>query len=411
MKIFSGRTVIQVARKSRKNQPITPESMEFKVYKTAIYARLSREGQKEETIETQIEEVRRYIENRRIFELVDVYADNGYSGTSFQRPEFERLMEDLRNRKIDCIIVKDLSRFAREHIGAEDYLNNIFPFLGVRFIAVNDGYDNLNIEPQEYFLASFKNLAHAHFAAETSRKVAMAKRTLQEQGKFIGSRVSFGYRRDPDDKHKLIIDEEKAPFVRVLFERVAAGETLSAVCRDFNQYDTSGYQWTIPRLWAMLKKEQYKGTLVQRMTVTSFYKNEEMRRVPKEEQIRIENAVPAIVEPELWEKAQAAIVARHADRHRHAPENPYQNLVFCGKCGRKTASGFRSDIPDFTFNCTKCKSGVFAKGEQLNHAIREHLELPEQEPITRTLLLERFSRILIFDKKHFAFEDKAGDVS
>ncbi|MDE5557444.1 MAG: recombinase family protein [Ruminococcus sp.] len=162
-----------MARKSRKNLIDSTEKINFRVYKTAIYARLSKENQQGEKIETQIEEIKNYIENRRIFELVDIYADNGYSGTNFQRPEFERLMEDIRNRKINCIIVRDLSRFAREHIGAEDYLNNIFPFLGVRFIAINDGYDNLNIEPQEYFMTAFKNLAHEYFARETSRKVGM----------------------------------------------------------------------------------------------------------------------------------------------------------------------------------------------------------------------------------------------
>ena len=117
-----------MARKSRKNPTI--EKVNFKVYNTAIYARLSKENQTFEKIETQIEEVRNYMENRKIFELVDIYSDNGYSGTNFKRPEFERLMEDIRNRKINCIIIRDLSRFAREHIGAKDYLNNIFPFLG-----------------------------------------------------------------------------------------------------------------------------------------------------------------------------------------------------------------------------------------------------------------------------------------
>ena len=208
-----------MARKSRKNPIDSTEKINFKSYRTAIYARLSRENQQGEKIETQIEEVRDYMEKRRIFELIDIYADNGYSGTDFQRPEFERLMEDIRNRKINCIIVRDLSRFAREHIDANDYLNNIFPFLGVRFIAINDGYDNLNVEPQEYFMTSFKNLAHEYFAQETSRKVSKAKRELQKQGKFIGSKPAFGYKRDPDDKHKLVINEDEAVVIREIFQR------------------------------------------------------------------------------------------------------------------------------------------------------------------------------------------------
>lgn len=222
-----------MARKSRKNQVYDTEKINFKVYKTAIYARLSKENQQGEKIETQIDEIKNYIENRRIFQLVDVYADNGYSGTNFQRPEFERLMEDIRNRKIDCIIVRDLSRFAREHIGAEDYLNNIFPFLGVRFIAINDGYDNLNLEPQEYFMTAFKNLAHEYFARETSRKVGIVQRELQKQGKFVGSNPAFGYRCDPDDKHKLVINEEEAVIVREIFQKAADGETIYQIAKDF----------------------------------------------------------------------------------------------------------------------------------------------------------------------------------
>ena len=236
-----------MARKSRKNPINNTEKINFKVYKTAIYARLSRENQEFEKIETQIDEIRHYIENRRIFKLTDIYADNGYSGTNFRRPEFERLMEDVRNRKIDCIIVRDLSRFAREHIGAEDYLNNIFPFLGVRFIAINDGYDNLNLEPQEYFLASFKNLAHEYFAQETSRKVGMATRELQKQGKFISSKAPFGYRRDPDDKYKLIIKDDEAEIIRKLFERVANGETTVKISRDLGG------------IWTCLLYTNFKG--------------------------------------------------------------------------------------------------------------------------------------------------------
>ena len=310
-----------MARKSRKNQADSTEKINFRVYKTAIYARLSRENQEYEKIETQVEEVRNYIENHRIFELTDVYADNGYSGTNFERPEFERLMEDVRNRKIDCIIVRDLSRFAREHIGAEDYLNNIFPFLGVRFIAINDGYDNLNLEPQEYFLASFKNLAHEYFAQETSRKVGMATRELQKQGKFIGSKPPFGYQRDPDDKHKLIIKEDEAVIVREIFSRVASGETTIKISKDL------GGIWSISKICNILKNEVYKGVLVQHKTEKSLYKNEAFHKIPKNEQFRYEGAVPAIVTAELWNKVNALISERRFKKHEESPENPYKSLV------------------------------------------------------------------------------------
>ena len=124
---------------------------------TALYCRLSRDDKTDKesnSIANQKKMLSRFAKDNGLANT-RYYVDDGFTGTNFNRPDFERLMEDVRNRKIDCIIVKDLSRFAREHIGAEDYLNNIFPFLGVRFIAINDRYDNINLEPQEYFLASF----------------------------------------------------------------------------------------------------------------------------------------------------------------------------------------------------------------------------------------------------------------
>lgn len=395
-----------MARKSRKKQTDSTEKINFKVYRTAIYARLSRENQQYEKIETQIDEVRNYIESRKIFELIDIYADNGYSGTNFQRPEFERLMEDIRNRKIDCIIVRDLSRFAREYIGAEDYLNNIFPFLGVRFIAINDGYDNLNLEPQEYFLTSFKNLAHAYFAQETSRKVSMAKRELQKQGKFIGSKPSFGYKRDPDDRHRLIINEEEAVIVHEIFRRVADGETTVQISKDLVQREEKG-NWTAVKLGTLLKKEIYKGILVQHQTETALYKDETLHKISENERIKVKDAVPAIVSPELWEKANAKIAERQAKKHEGVPtEKPYKNLVFCGKCNKKVTYSFHRKSNDFIFNCERCRNGVFSFEKNMNIMVRNHLKLPENVEITADLLNEKFEKILIFDKKNIIFIDR-----
>ncbi len=398
-----------MARKSRKNH--LDFDTELKVYKTAIYARLSRENVGHEKIETQIEEVKKYLQNKPMFRLVEIYVDNGYSGMSFERPEFQRMMEDVRNQKIDCIVVKDLSRFAREHIGAEDYLNNIFPFLGIRFIAIHDGYDNIHVEPQEYFLASFKNFAHAYMAQETSRKVGTVKRALQEQGKFVGSKISYGYVRDSSDKHKLVINPEEAEFVKEIFVRIANGETATQVCKAMNQKDDSGYIWTVTRICSLLKKEIYKGTLVQRQTITAMYKNQKMQRVPKDQQIKIENAVPAIVSPELWKKAQDMVALRQAKRHEGIPDNPYKGLVFCANCGKKLITGFVRELDDFTFNCPTCKNGVYAKGKHLSQSVHENLHLPCDTEITSLLLLEHFDKILVTDRKHISYVLKGGEES
>lgn len=393
-----------MARKSRKKCSAS-DIMEQKIYKTAIYARLSREAQKTEKIEAQINEVKQYIAKRPYFQLIDVYADNGYSGTNFQRPEFERLMEDLRNKKIDCIIVKDLSRFAREYIGAGDYLNNIFPFLGVRFIAINDSYDNINIEPQEYFLASFKNIAHAHFAAETSRKVSASKRALQEQGKFVGNRAAFGYKIDPNDCHKLLVDEKQAAVVREIFTRVADGEKISNICKDLKDRNVLDKSCKI--YYQILKNEIYIGKLIQRKKMTSFYKNEGMRLVPKDEQICIENGVPAIISRELWQKANNAIAERERKRHEGIPDNPYKSLMYCGKCEKKLSGGFNRKKNDFTFSCAKCRNGVYTRGKYIKEAVGEYLGTPITE-LTSEFLGNSFDKILVFALTDITFIEKGG---
>ena len=392
-----------MARKSRKHFPDEKADV---IYRTVIYARLSRENPEQEKIETQIEEIRNYILKKPMFRLVNIYADNGYSGMNFNRPAFQQMMEDLRNRKIDCIVVRDLSRFAREHIGAEDYLNNIFPFLGVRFISIRDDYDNIHIEPQEYFIASFKNFAHSYMAQETSRKVSTVKQQMQEQGKFIGSKVAYGYMRDPADKHKLIPHPEQAAVVCEIFQRVANDENIKEICNILNEKETSGYVWTDFRIYAILKKEIYKGILIQRQTVTALYRNAPMQRVPKEQQIRSE--IPAIVSPELWEKAQSVLSERVRKKHEGIPENPYSGLMFCNKCGKKLSGGFRRDLQDFNFNCAKCRNGVFAKGKHINQAIFDYLKIPDTTEITNIFLSEKFEKILITDKNHISFIEKGG---
>ena len=400
-----------MARKSRKNSSDEPQ---MKVYKAAIYARLSREGQATETIETQIEEVKAHLKVRPFFQLVEVYADDGYSGTNFKRPAFERLMEDIRNAKIDCIIVKDLSRFGRNHIAVDEYLSNIFPFLGVRFIAVRDGYDNINVEPQEYFLVSFKNFAHAFFAQETSRKASMAKRALQEQGKYIGSRPPFGYKKDPADKHKLVIDEETAPIVREIFRRSADGELPTKIANDLNTREIltgRNAMWTHSRLHNLLTKEAYIGTLVQHAYEISLYKNIPFQSVPKDEHIRFENAFPAIIDREVWEKVQANIAARANPRYDDNPENIYKSYVFCGHCGYRAGCRLerRKPPPFYVFGCKNCKEqNVYATGKILDTAVRGQLNLPENAEISRDLITENFSKILVFNRDNIVFE--GGDM-
>jgi DNA invertase Pin-like site-specific DNA recombinase len=311
-----------MARKSRKNPTIENDILE-KVFKTAIYARLSNLNETE-VIDTQIQICKEYIEKRPHFKLIDIYADNGFTGVNFERPEFERLMEDIRNNLIDCIIVKDLSRFGRNHIAIGDYINNIFPFLGVRFIAISDNYDNINIEPEEYFLASFKNLVNAFFAAETSRKVSESKHKMQEEGKFVGAFAPYGYKKAPMDKHKLVIDEETAPIVRLIFQ-LAYTKTCSEIAEYLNAESIpiprgTGI-WNATKVGSILRKETYIGTMTSRILFQSLYKGEPQRLVPKNERLRFEDNIPPIIDKETFRQIREIFEKRRLKNIAKTPKN------------------------------------------------------------------------------------------
>lgn len=395
-----------MARKSRKSKP-EPEIIANKRYKTAIYARLSCKGKSEETIEAQVALIRSFLSDKPEFEVVAVFEDDGYSGTSWDRPAFQRMMEAVRSGSVDCIIVKDLSRFAREHIGAEDYLNNIFPFLGVRFIAVTDGYDNIRIEPQEYFLASFKNLAHAYFAQETSRKISQSIRVVQEKGLYIGSHAPFGYELVPDHPHELRINREQAAIVKEIFERFASGETYPDIVAAMQERYPGAAYWSETKIGRMLNCELYVGTVVSRKSAQAMYKGESWHKIPKEQQIRTENAAPAIISIELWERVHSSLMLRKT-KYSDMEVNPFEGLTFCALCGGEIRAAHHTKRKAFYFCCRKCKSGVYCNGGALMRLAAERLRLGEE--VTPEIAKQHISKIIIQDRKHITILDQEGNA-
>ena len=189
-----------MARTKRKVNPLVPMAMETvpqqRVYKTGGYVRLSVEDSGKpgaDTIEAQKELVLEYIETQPDMEFCGLYCDNGRTGTNFQRPEFERLMDDVRAGKIDCIVVKDLSRFGRNYKETGQYLEQIFPFLDVRFVAVNDSFDTLTAErSQDGYIVPLKNIMNEVYSRDISRNVSSALQTKQRNGEFIGAWAPYG---------------------------------------------------------------------------------------------------------------------------------------------------------------------------------------------------------------------------
>lgn len=200
-------------------------------YKVAGYLRLSKEdneNMESNSIVNQRELIEQYINGKEDLELIEYYIDYGYSGTNFNRPGFEKILQDMKNKKINCIIVKDLSGFARNHIEADMYFENIFPALNIRFISVIENIDSFeNPDSIDNLIVPFKNLLNDAYAKDISKKVKSALTAKRLNGEFIGTSATYGYLKNPKDKHKLIIDEEASKNVIKIFNDIIEGKTAS----------------------------------------------------------------------------------------------------------------------------------------------------------------------------------------
>ena len=336
-------------------------SMPKKVWKTALYLRLSRDdGDKAESnsIASQREILKEYVKQRPDMEIHDIYVDDGYSGTNFDRPDFNRMMDDIYAGKVNCVIVKDLSRFARNHTEGGTYLDKTFVKLGVRFIAINNQID-IGISGISSFDDLIKvgitNLMNEGQAATTSVNVRGTLNLRRQQGKFIGSFPTYGYLKDPDDKHHLIIDVETAPIVRMIFERFIAGESIIGITKNLNEMGIpnpsmykkqKGYNYKHPSgrsndgLWPdssvrrILQNRMYLGDMVQGRNTTYSYKIKQCRAIPKDEWIVVEGTHEPIIDHETFDNAQALFNKHIRKSPRKNNVDLFSGLVRCADCKR-----------------------------------------------------------------------------
>lgn len=213
-------------------------------YNACIYARLSRDdGDKLESdsIINQKALIRDFLSKHPEFHAVSEKTDDGYSGVNFDRPSFEKLIERIKKGKINCVIVKDFSRFGRDYIELGDYLERIFPFMGVGFISINDHYDSLEYKGTTGGLdVVMKNIVYDYYSKDLSVKVMTAKRAKMKRGLYIGGHVPYGYRRRKDDKHRIEIDPEAAEAVREIYDSAMDGMRTVDIAAQLNAkgYDT-----------------------------------------------------------------------------------------------------------------------------------------------------------------------------
>ena len=336
-----------------------------KTYNVGIYCRLSNDDERDGesvSIENQKLLLERYVWERGWNEI-DVYIDDGYSGTNFNRPGVKRLIEDAKAKRINIILVKDLSRFGRNYIEFGEYTDYLFPSIGCRFIALNNGIDTESSNGSTDVMC-FLNLFNEFYSRDTSKKVKAVKKACAENGKFMGTYPAYGYRRDPEDKHHLVIDEETAPTVRRIFAMRASGIGFHAIAVKLNEEGVQSpgvlyyqrksrndprkvnHQWADQTVKSIIRNEVYIGNMVQGKIGTMSYKSRKLIGKPEDEWIRVEGTHEAIVSREIWE----TVVGIGQKKVRKSPtadgiKSIFTGLVYCADCGFK----MRNQIERFTY--------------------------------------------------------------
>ncbi len=305
-----------------------PELSGRRIYRAGGYVRLSVEDGGRpgtDTAELQKDLLRAYIAGQEDMELREIYCDNGRTGTDFERPEFARLMEDVRHGRIDCIVVKDLSRFGRNYLDAGNYLERIFPLLGVRFVAVADHFDtDGRRDAADGYLVPLQNIINEAYSRDLSEKVGSAYRVRQRNGEFTGTWASYGYRRCAADPHRIEPDEKAAPVVRAIFRWRLSGMGCTQIARELNRRDIASpsryhylrgdakceryahAEWSAATVRRILSSEVYLGHMVQGRKRQSFREGIRQKRLPEAEWTVVRNCHEPLIDEETFLAVQKA---------------------------------------------------------------------------------------------------------
>jgi DNA invertase Pin-like site-specific DNA recombinase len=328
-------------------------------YNVGIYCRLSKDdingGSDSSSITSQKTMLEKYVRDNG-WTLSDYYVDDGYSGTNYNRPDFQRMIEDIEAGKINLVAVKDLSRLGRNYILTGQYTDIYFPDRGVRFIAVNDGIDTKNADND---IAPFKNILNEMYAKDISKKIRSVMRAKQEKGEYIGNHAPFGYMKDPANKNHLIIEESGAEVVRRIYGLCASGHGsptivktlnqegiptprnhLENVCPGYYKKPQRQYKWGTETILLILRSRLYKGDMVQGVYETSLFNRTPTKRKPRDERIIVPNTHEPIINDELWYYVQKCLDTRKRVM-KSGVAQLFAGFVRCPDCGYALAYATR----------------------------------------------------------------------
>ena len=350
-----------MSRKSR-YEVIAPQ-VPPKRWKIGAYIRLSREdedirGVNSESVETQKRIIDKHIKSLEDAELVGYYIDDGYSGTSLDRPDFKRLQADYENKVINCIIVKDLSRLARNNEDAGKLIFVIFPFYNIRFISVNDKVDSFLAPNSVHNLTiHFKNIMNDEYSRDLSKKVRSASAARRRRGEFLGAFAPYGYKKDTENIHQLVIDEEVSCWVKFIYKKFLDGLNYTQIARELTDLGAptplmhkkkNHPNFALPKefevkLWSattvknILTLDVYIGNLTQSKYAKVSYKSKTVRMQDEREWITVENTHEAIISKEDFNRVQEIIKINSRAQSPPKQQNALAGIIKCGRCKRAMA--------------------------------------------------------------------------
>ena len=331
-------------------------------YQAALYIRLSKEDENEgpsESVTNQKSLLDEFVKNNRL-SVYDVYIDDGYSGTNFDRPAFQRMIGDIEAGKVNMVITKDLSRLGRDYIMTGHYMERYFPEKRVRYISLLDGIDT-GVESTANDITPFRAIMNDMYAKDISRKIKSVKRDKQRKGQFIGGKPVYGYKMHPTEKNKIVVDEEAAVVVRRIFAMALDGISCRKIAAKLNEEGVptpAAYAgltvpnpgpytglWSSERISEMLQNETYIGNMVQGRTIKISYKSRKYLKQDRENWVVVEGTHEPLVDNETFQKVRMLVNSR-----RHTRSRTYdfllKGLIFCHECGyplavlnRKNAAG------------------------------------------------------------------------
>lgn len=323
--------------------------------KTCMYLRLSKddgENVESNSIINQREIIKNYVKKTNL-EIVEEYVDDGYSGANFERPEFKNMIEDATNKKFDCIIVKDLSRFGRDYIGAGNFIQKVFPELGIRFIAITDNYDSMIANVNDtHLILPIRNFINESYCRDISNKVKSSQQIKRQNGEYIGAFAPFGYKKSDTEKNKLIIDLTAADIVKKIFELKVKGYSSNAIAGNLNKLSipspktykedvglafnggfvsSKGGKWSSKSVNRIITNKVYIGFLEQGKRIRVNYKSDKELKIDPKSWIVVENAHESIISEEMFYIANKMIERDLKNNDNKEPEI-LAGMLFCKDC-------------------------------------------------------------------------------